>query len=163
MRKSLLGALVFSFVSIFASQQAMAETVNFSGSYPADACQFSSPNSGSMGVNLSSPLIWSTQASGGNAASVVVNYIGQPTLTLAAVTQFDTIPGAVPSGTNFNTRGYLSNNGQLNSGAWWDTGSKSIQLSNSYSFDTLYVDLTVAFTGSPVPGNYTASTTVTCQ
>lgn len=163
MKKNLFKILALSFFSFFASQQSNAETVNFSGTYPTDACQFSSPVSGNMGVNLSSPLTWSTQASGGNSASVTINYIGQPTLSLAAVTQFDMIAGAVPGGTTFNTRGYLSNNGQMNSGAWWDTGSKTIQLSNSYSFDTLYVDLAVAFGGAPTAGNYAASTTVTCQ
>lgn len=158
--KRLLVAL--SLCALFAAP-AFADTVNFTGTYPADACQFSGAQNGTFGLSLSSPLIWSTQAGGGTPASLTVNYIGQPTLSLAAVTNFSMIAGAVPNGTVFDTRGYLTNNGQMNNGSWWDTGSKTMQLSNSYTFDTLYVDLQVSFGAPPVAGSYAANTTVTCM
>lgn len=163
MKKIKLLALALSVLG-FAAPSVMAETVNFSGTYPADACQFTGASQGgTMGVSLSSPLIWGTNVTGGQPATIALSYLGQPTVTVDAVSGFNVVAGPVPSGTTYSTRATMAYNGQLNGGAWWDTGTKSLQLSNSYSSDTLAVDLSVAFGGAPTAGNYTASTTVTCQ
>ena len=145
-------------------QKANAETVNFSGTYPADACQFTgSPTTGIMGINLANPLAWGTDQNGGSPAAITLSYLGQPTVTVNAVTGFDSAAGTVPSGTVFGTKAGLTNNGDIDSGSWFTTGSKSLQLSNSYSNDTLYVNFAVTFGSAPTSGNYLASTTVTCS
>lgn len=164
MKKMKFLALALSLCGLFGAQSAMADTVNFTGTYPADACQFTgSPTDGIMGISLQNPLEWGTSIGSGSPASIGLSYIGQPTVTVAAVGGFNAVAGSVPSGTTYLTRAYLNNNGQINSGSWYDTGSKSLQLSNSYSNDTVYVHFVTVFGSAPTAGNYTASTTVTCS
>lgn len=148
---------------IACSSVALAETVNFNGTYPTNACQFISIQPGSMGINAQSPLNWSTLTGAGQSAQLSLAYIGEPTLTVNAVSGFSLAPGAIPNGTTYNTKASLGLNGVLNSGAYFDTGSKDKVLSSSYSNDTLYLDLAVQFGSQPLSGDYTASTTVTCM
>lgn len=163
MKKMKYMVLLASLCGLFASS-AMAETVNFSGNYPADACQFTGNNTaGVMGINLANPLDWGTDQNGGSPASLTLSYIGQPTVTVNAVTGFDSAAGSVPSNTVFGTKASLALNGAIDGGNWFTTGSKSAQLSNSYSNDTLYVNFAVSFGSAPTAGNYSASTTVTCS
>lgn len=164
MKKMKFLALALSMCGLFGAQSAMADTVNFTGNYPADACQFTgAATSGTMGISLQNPLSWGTDVGAGTAANINLSYIGQPTVSVDAVTGFTSAAGTVPSGTLYETGARLTNNGVINGGSWFDTGTKSLQLSNSYNNDTLYVDFTVSFGGPPVSGNYTASTTVTCS
>ncbi|WP_396189798.1 hypothetical protein [Flavobacterium sp.] len=148
---------------VFISSFAFAESANFTGNYPTSACSFTGSQDGVMGINPQLPLVWSTSATGGQAAVLNLAYIGDPTVSIDAVSGFTSTPGSIPSGTTYETKAWMNSNGAINSGNWFQTGNKTKQLSNAFYTDILYVDFATNFGSAPASGNYTASTTVTCM
>lgn len=153
MSKYLLFAL-----SMALAWNVQAAPINFSGVYPQEEAQFSSVSMGDITVDLSSPDVMSTFGSG-QPASLVLNYIGQPVVTVSS----PILSVNVPSGTNSVVAAHFAQNGQMNNGVPWSTGNKSKQLSSQYTNDTLYIDCEIIFPAPPPSGTYTASVLVTSQ
>lgn len=149
--------LLFALLTALACN-AQAAPVNFSGVYPQEEAQFASVSMGDITVDLTSPDVMSTFGSG-QPASLVLNYIGQPVVTISS----PTLSVNVPSGTTSVVAAHFTQNGQVNNGSPWSVGNKSKQLSSQYTSDTLYIDCEVVFPGPPPSGTYTASVLVTSQ
>lgn len=135
-----------------------AATANFSGVYPQEEAQFANITSGDVNVDLNDPSVMSTVTSG-QPAVLVINYMGQPTISISA----PTLSLNVPNGTTSSVAAHFDQNGAVNGGTAWSSGIKSKQLSSQYTSDTLYIDCEILFPAPPSPGTYSASVLVTSQ
>lgn len=147
---------------------AYAETVNFSGTV-STSCQFTGTTDGVLdatGVNGYYQL--STTNGNGRSASLDIAYQGSPTFILDSTSNVNYVgQGIEPTLTIFTGATFLNQQNQTNARSngfhWFESGSKSMQLTDSASTDRVFVNL-LATASSPFPvGAYSASTTVTCQ
>lgn len=138
--------------------QAATETLTINGTV-ASTCVFSSPVNGVFGYEVQTPNVLDTQLTGGLDAGVVINYNGTPTVTIDEITTFATVPSGFTDTVSF-TNTLTTTNGSRT----YSNGTASWVESGSTTTDALTLRLrAVNAQGSFPIGNYSASTTVTCQ
>lgn len=122
------------------------------------SCAFTGTNSGALSVSPSNPTIMGTNVSGGMPAVAHLSFTGTPTLTVTEITSFDSVPSGFNPTLTFNNSVTSSLLGSMS----FSGGAASGQYSSGNA-DTVTVNLGVQSSAPYVTGNYSASTTLTCQ
>lgn len=140
------------------NSQAATQALTISGSV-SSVCAFSGVVNGIFGFDVLNPNVLDTQATGGLDAGVILYYNSTPTVTVPEITSFTSVPSGFTDTVNF-TNVLTTTNGSRS----YANGTASWTESSSTSTDalTLRIRATNANGSFPV-GNYSASTTITCQ
>lgn len=151
--KKLLIALLF-----IGTAQATTQNLTISGTV-SSVCAFASTTNGVFGFDVQSPNLLDTAATGGTNAQVMIYYNGTPTITFPEITSFSATPSGFADTVTFNNILSSANSGGIN----YTNGSASLTESSN-STDTFTLRLRAQDGSGSFPvGNYTASTTITCQ
>lgn len=138
--------------------QAATQGLTINGTV-SSVCAFASVQNGTFGFDVTSPNVLDTNATGGTNASVVINYNGTPTVSIDQITSFASVPSGFTDTVNFLNVFTSSNNGAIS----YSSGTASFTQSGGINDNlTLRLQATDA-NGSFPTGNYSASTTITCQ
>ena len=140
--------------------QSASSSVNFSGTV-SSSCSFTTVTNGVLIVpGTEYSKITSVAASGGTPGSVTIAYNGTPNVSVAEMLSFTSSPSLANINPTYETRVFnASGNLTYNNGFY----EKAYTSGTS---DVITINLTADTGNTSVPwpvGNYTATTTVTCQ
>lgn len=174
--KQVKRVLALAVLSIGATS-AMAETVNFAGTV-STSCAFSNDTAGVMNAQaingqyvLGAGLFYSG-VTPGSAATVDIAYSGAPTFSISAVSSLSSAASGAPSPSAFNTGVWFSGGTKsadntaaaaLAGANSFSNGSKSFALDGGATSDTANIGMNAVASSPWTTGNYSASTTITCQ
>lgn len=154
MKKSLIALIAFAALNANAATQ----NLNINGTV-SSVCAFASAQNGVFGFDVTSPNVLDTASTGGNSASVTINYNGTPTISIDEITAFGSVPSGFADTVQFLNVFTSSNAGPIS----YSSGAASFTQSGGINDNlTLRLRATNA-TGSFPTGNYSASTVITCQ
>lgn len=122
------------------------------------SCAFTGQAGGVLAVSPSNPTFMSTATQGGSPATANLSYTGTPTLTVTEITSFDSVPSGFNPTLGFSNQAQSQQLGNMS----YSSGSASGQYIGG-SADILSINLGVTSSAPFATGNYSASTTVTCQ
>lgn len=147
-------------ISLFLSNVAVAATssITVAGTI-SSVCAFGSVTNGVFGFDVAQPNILDTAGTGGTNASVGITYNSTPTISIDAITAFDSTPSGFSDTVAFMNYFSSTNLGNMNYTSGQAGGQETSGSSDTF---TLRVKATDANGSFPV-GNYAASTTITCQ
>jgi len=152
--KSFLALCLLASAPVFAATQGL--TINGTVS---SQCAFASVTNGVFGFDVAQPNILDTAATGGTNASVGISYNATPTISIDAITAFDTIPSGFTDSVTFLNYFTSANLGTISYTSGVASGQETNNISDTFTLRVKATDVTGSF---PV-GNYAASTVITCQ
>lgn len=143
---------------LIGTAHASTSTLTVAGTI-SSVCAFGSVTNGIFGFDVANPNILDTFATGGTNASVVITYNATPTISIDAITSFDTIPSGFTDSVTFLNYFSSANLGNISYTSGVASGQETNNISDIFTLRVKATDVTGSF---PV-GNYSASTTITCQ
>lgn len=159
---------ILTMILALASLNVYAETINFSGTV-STSCTFSNQTAGTLAATTNGyNYFLDAGFNSGIPANIDIAYTGAPTFGISAVSTLSSAPNGAPAISSFETGvsfGNSANNTSAsNVGANnFTSGSKSFQLTNAVSSDSVFIKMK-AVASAPFPvGQYDANTTITCQ
>lgn len=159
-----IGAILFAMIVPFSH----AETVNFSGTVTT-SCEFYDSGVGVVDATGGNGIYrLSTMYGAGRPATIDFNYQGSPTLTLAAIQNFQySGQGVAPAHSVYTEASFSNPNNELiavaNGFHGFDSGTKTMQMSGTTNTDRMFINLVATASSSFPIGDYSANTVVTCQ